>query len=334
MPYPENVNFRSGDEQEQICLSMYQIQLNRVYQIASPILENIYGIRHSTDARLRSQMPTMISKVDELLRAWQQDLPQHLDLDKNEDVTLTASSRVKMHGLQALSLQLTYDNLMIVIHRPLLADQSHWRFNARHEDAAQSQSAGNTNVTDEISFQRSLDSALRISRVQHSKRNLLALARRTHLVSFLGINLFTSSVVLFICALSDTLSDVAQEAKRGMARNLKLLKLLSGDGSLSMQCSAVLEDLVQLIVDKEKEEMLRSLPTDDDVALFVQSRRGSILREQNESLDIWPGSQAIPEAKAVQERLRGNENPSGGSESVLRQTMATLQKGIVTSSHA
>lgn len=335
--YSEDVIFAPGHEPARVCLSPYQTQLNRVYQIASPILEDIYGIRYSNDRSLRSQMPAMVSKIDQLMRAWQDELPPHLHLEKHDDISSTSSIEEKMHRLQGLSLQLTYDNLMIVIHRPLLADQSHRRCWSRKnislqpvEPAEDDPPPQTTTSAHHLGFQQCLNSALRISRVQQSKRNLVALARRTHLVSFLGMNLFTSSIVMFICALSDTLSDVAQEAKRGLARNLKVLKLLSGDGSLSMQCSIILEDLVQKIIDKEKEEMLYSLPSDDDVALFLQSRRSSYVDGHHLFASVGTSSQATrPTNDGLERAHEGNglNESLPDDESVsLKQTMASLQK--------
>jgi hypothetical protein len=84
------------------------------------------------------------------------------------------------------------------------------------------------------------------------------------------MNLFTSSVVMSICALSDTMSDIAQEAKRGMSRTLHLLKKLSTRASLPMQCSTILEDLVGLILKREKAAMLFGL----------EEGLGSTLREE------------------------------------------------------
>jgi hypothetical protein len=91
-----------------------------------------------------------------------------------------------------------------------------------------------------------------------NKPELMKLAAETHLVAFLGMNLFTSSVVMSVCALSDPLSDTAQEAKRGITRTLLVQKSLSRRTSLSMQSSVILEDIVQLILEREREEMLRS----------------------------------------------------------------------------
>ena len=286
-------------------------------------------------------MPTMVTRIGQLMRAWQNDLPTHLYLDQAVDINLGSPVKEKIHGLQALSLQLTYDNLMIVIHRPLLADQVHGSSRNQIPTPShlvnplrnQSPSVESERIHN-TSFRQCLDSALRISKVQESKRNLLALARNTHLVSFLGMNLFTSSVVLFICALSDILSNIAQEAKRGMARNLKLLKLLSGDGSLSMQCSIILEDLVQHIVDKEKEEMLCALPTDDEIATFLPTRRNSYVdnRLDTSNVDISLELSGRTNEMPQQSHEGIYKDASGGGESAMHKAMSSLHEGIVNPS--
>lgn len=334
--YFEDVNFSLERGPSLVRLSPYQIQLNTVYRIASTLLENIFGIRYSVDRELSSKMPAMVANIDELLREWHAKLPADLVLNKDNDITPIDSTETKMHRLQALSLQLTYDNLMIVIHRPLLSDQKSMWLRSQSPGGGQGQAGSPllSGVTSELAFERCLESALRVSKTRENHRNLFALARRTHLVSFVGMNLFTSSIVLFICALSDTLSDIAQEAKRGIARNLQTLRLLSGDGSLSMQCSTILEDLVQKIVDKEKEEMLRSLPTDDDAALFVPTRRSSLVH--NTLLNVGGEMAGMYENSEPASEPRGSSAitslPNGmtNGAAALQNTMASLQQGRVS----
>jgi hypothetical protein len=259
----ENIHFDRTIGPEQICLSIYQARLNEVYKIASPVIENIYGIRTTTDSRIRSMLPSMITQASHEMREWQNNLPPYLALDKLSDVSPTCSTAERMHKLQALSLQLTYDNLMIIIHRPLLADQRAGL--SRFRERVQGQAGPNEGhqelhfpaCDEDANFKECLDSALRVSRV-HNKPELIKLAAETHLVAFLGMNLFTSSVVMSVCALSDPLSDTAQEAKRGITRTLLVQKSLSRRTSLSMQTSVILEDIVQLILEREREEMLRS----------------------------------------------------------------------------
>ncbi len=266
----ESINFDRNVAQTGIYLSTYQTQLNTIYQIASPVLENIYGIRTSNDVQTRLQLSRMISTVDQSMQRWQRELPIHLAYDQIDDITDMSTTEEKLHKLQALALKLTHENLVIVINRPLLADR---RGNITpSQDVAQVQDTNsmeeprdlhNARDIENVAFKRCLGSALSISRVLNKKR-LVHLAGQTHLVSFLGINLFTASVVMFICALSDVLSNVAQEAKRGIARTLRLQKSLSPQASLSMQCSMILEDLVKLILDREREAILQSAPTYKD----------------------------------------------------------------------
>ncbi|KAG4432313.1 hypothetical protein IFR05_012192, partial [Cadophora sp. M221] len=250
----ENIHFDPSFPPALVCLSTYQYYLNHIYRIASPLLEDIYGMRTSSNLDSSSELPHMVSTANRALLEWNQDLPPHLSFDHLSDLTAHSSPEDKMHALQALSLQLTYDNLVIVIHRPLLAGQG--QGDRSTDVSGTSPGSHYSDDVREVGFKRCLGSALRISNLQR-KQNLFFLARSSHLVSFLGMNLFTASVVLFICALSDTLSDTAQEAKRGLKRTLQMQKALSNHASLSLQCSMVLEDLVQLILKREMEEMLR-----------------------------------------------------------------------------
>ena len=257
----ENMFSEPSESNEAICLSTYQTQLNHIYRIASPVLENIYGIRSSTDLGLLSRLPDMITNAASSLEEWKKALPAQLSYDLIADITDETSTKDKLHALQALSLQLTYDNIMIVLHRTLLADQRQIPSQQHITTTTTTpptfspfSSSPPTNPPDQ-NFARCLAAALSISRTQQKPR-LIALAQNTHLVSFLAMNLFTSSVVMSICALSDTMSDIAQEAKRGMSRTLHLLRKLSTRASLPMQCSTILEDLVGLILKKEKAAML------------------------------------------------------------------------------
>lgn len=326
----ENVHFDKAVGSEQICLSVYQAQLNEVYAIASPIIENIYGIRTSTDLRTRSMLPGMIAQASRLMREWQDNLPPNLSLDKMTDVSPTCSTAEKMHKLQALALQLTYDNLMIIIHRPLLADQR--ASLTRFQEHAQNQ-ARPSEVPPELhfptsngdsNFKQCLDSALRVSRVQN-KPELMKLAAETHLVAFLGMNLFTSSVVMSVCALSDPLSDTAQEAKRGITRTLLVQKSLSRRTSLSMQSSVILEDIVQLILEREREEMLRSAQSGLNHSQLSQMQQNAehLLHENPASIY---GSDMGTSPGSYSQMGTGNAVNLDSGDQVLNNSLISLQR--------
>ncbi|PVH76500.1 hypothetical protein DL98DRAFT_293115 [Cadophora sp. DSE1049] len=320
----ENIHFDPAFPPALVCLSSYQYYLNHVYRIASPLLEDIYGMRTSSNLDSSSELPQKVSIANRALLEWHQDLPPHLSFDHLNDLTAHSSPEEKMHALQALSLQLTYDNLVIVIHRPLLAGQGQ----PEHLSDGHGTSPGSQFSDDvrEVGFKRCLGSALRISNLQR-KQNLFYLARSSHLVSFLGMNLFTASVVLFICALSDTLSDTAQEAKRGLKRTLQMQKILSNHASLSLQCSMVLEDLVQLILKREMEEMLR-----DDSADMDGSFNGTVPhRDGMEGVQIGDDAQIASQGGAYSASVdtSGGHNADG---SHFTQSLLTLQRVFQDSS--
>ena len=304
-----------------VCLSSYQYYLNHVYRIASPLLEDIYGMRTSSYLDSSSELPQKVSIANRALLEWHQDLPPHLSFDHLNDLTAQSSPEEKMHALQALSLQLTYDNLVIVIHRPLLAGQGQpEQMPDGHGTSPGSQFSDDVR---EVGFKRCLGSALRISNLQR-KQNLFYLARSSHLVSFLGMNLFTASVVLFICALSDTLSDTAQEAKRGLKRTLQMQKILSNHASLSLQCSMVLEDLVQLILRREMEEMLR----DDSADMDGNFHRSAPQRQGMNGVQMGDGAQIASQAGAYPTSV----DASSGHDvdgSHFTQSLLTLQRGTI-----
>jgi len=277
--FVENVQFSGSLEPINVCLSTYQIQLNMVYQITSPVLEIIHETRDTKIQQRRSNLELLATSVNQGLQKWQGDLPTHLKFVELGDIPEGASVEEKMHKLQALALQLTHDNLVIIVNRPLLADRREQTTPLGTEFSNTSnnnQGLQRKKGVENLAFKRCLDAALSISNVV-SKSRLMHLAQRTHLISFLGINLFTASVVMFICALSDVLSNTSQEAKRGIARALRLQKTLSQNASLSMQCSAISEDLIQRVLDKEREEILQTPPHSVDAGKSHVQQRHSFI---------------------------------------------------------
>jgi hypothetical protein len=317
----ENIHFDPLLQATQVCLSTYQYRLNLVYRIASPLLEDIYGMRssHNTEG---SGLPEMVATANRALLEWQNDLPAHLVFDQLNDLTAYSTAEEKMHSLQAMSLQLTYDNLMIVLHRPMLARRGYGPAGLQ----AMSPQSHFSNDLQEASFKRCLRSALRISNLQR-KPNIFALARTTHLVAFLGMNLFTASVVLFICALSDTLSDTAQEAKRGMRRTLQMQKALSNYASLSMQCSTILEDLVQLILKKELEEMLQDHGTGEENTFNGPENGQQQLQSRHIQGEVPSNERGLQPQTYIAGFDTGLEEGSQPGGSYFKQSLRTLQQG-------
>ncbi|KAH7398141.1 fungal-specific transcription factor domain-containing protein [Pyrenochaeta sp. MPI-SDFR-AT-0127] len=274
----ESPCFNTGDPpgaEISICYSSYQRELNKLYLTASPIIEIIFGMR-AVGSNERSAGPQYLAQIMEVtarLWAWRQRLPPHLLLDLSLDCEPNQPHTLKVHRLQALSLQLTFDNLLIIFHRPLLAQQvDHLIRNQPETGQGSAQSPTSlSHVASSSHFGTSVasplsksqmssteqwwDAALRTSKVTEMPQ-LAQSATDSHLVAFLAINLFNSAIVMAVLALSDPLSDKAQEVKRTITRIFRLQEVLAKKTQLSMQSNMVLKDVIQMLLRREADAML------------------------------------------------------------------------------
>ncbi|KAK4151690.1 hypothetical protein C8A00DRAFT_16923, partial [Chaetomidium leptoderma] len=249
-----------------------------LYLIASPIIETVFGLQTvaSNQRMTGQQYSTQIMEVTERLWTWRRSLPAHLLLDLSSDCEPNHSNMSRVHRLQALALQLTFDNLLIIFYRPLIAQQvdhliknqpengqgaTHSPSNISGSYAAVSslfhaQSADSPLSTCHMSStEQWWDAALRTSKVTEMPQ-LAQLATNTHLVAFLAINLFHSGIVMAVLALSDPLSDRAQEVKRTITRIYRLQELLGKKTKLSVQSNLILKDVIHMLLRREADAML------------------------------------------------------------------------------
>lgn len=207
--------------------------------------------------------------VSRRLTDWCDQMPSSLQFKFDYDIPLEASLEQKVYRKQALALQLTYDNILIILHRPIMAQQVD---SLCRSSPASTNDGGETWPASTVSISQNsaknpnpsslIDSshqwwgaAVRISSVTKLP-NTAKLATDSHLVGFLAIILFNSAIVMVVYALSDPLSDRAQEAKRNLTRILRLENLLGKRSSLSRQSGVILQDIIQLLLDRETEAML------------------------------------------------------------------------------
>ncbi|KAI4620075.1 hypothetical protein J4E89_004360 [Alternaria sp. Ai002NY15] len=313
-----------------ICYSSYQRELNKLYLIASPIIETIFGMRAVGPNERPSgpQYTDQITDVTEKLWAWRRRLPPHLLLDMAADCSMDQSRTARVHQLQALSLQLTFDNLLIIFNRPLIAKQVDHLIRTQpesgHGNALSPASLTNTespfhavhgssplNRSHMSSTEQWWDAALRTSKVTELPR-LSQLATDSHLVAFLAINLFNSAIVMAVLALSDPLSDRAQEVKRTITRIFRLQELLGKKTQLSMQSNAVLKDVIQMLLRREADaifgesDVTRShtgtaqMSVEDTLRLPTQLPSSGHNRQQQSTVDSM---QRVHESMASVQRV-------------------------------
>jgi hypothetical protein len=276
---PHFQNIHDTSRETSICFSSYQRELSKLYLLASPLIEIIFGIRTSQSAsqEQRRKYHCLVNDVSHRLENWRQSLPAHLAVEFEYDVDPDSPTSLKVHRLQALALGLTFDSLIIILHRPFLTQQvdllSKTSLSNIQSTATANPQPARINLNSLTSEESPAELPLlsTVSSAEHwwnaavwtSKitelPQLAQLATDSHLVAFLAINLFNCAVVMVVCALSDLLSNKAQEAKRYITRIYRLQEILGRCSTLPMQSSTVLRDLIRMLLQQEEGAMLASL---------------------------------------------------------------------------
>lgn len=351
----EDICFAEATDSEAsrlICFSAYQRELNKLYIVASPIIESIYGTRlgQHPNGTEEDAYATLAQSITERLWTWQRALPPYLMLDMSQDCRLDMTPGSKAHCLQSLALQLTFDSLLVILHRPFLTLQidslheghPHSATDSTVQSAFGSSSATYPSVSPSLgtpatdaqtsSPQEWWNAAVRTSRVTELPQ-LAQLATDSHLVAFLAINLFNAAIVMVVMALSDPLSDRAQEVKRTITRIFRLQQLLGRRSKLSMQSSIVLRNVIHLLLRREAEAIL-------DPVGFTQLFDGSdtatqVIPHSTSFLSVKE-TLSLPVNVPLSSDIRNpefQEHAGLDRASRLNKSLATVQRGADAAFH-
>jgi hypothetical protein len=256
------------------CFSTYQRELNKLYMIASPAIKRVYSAQQTVEHSQARDYHSLIEDVTRRLWQWRVELPGSMSLDLSQDCPATLSLGDKAHYLQSLSLHLTFDSLLIILHRPFLRRQlsvlqhhglsgdnglgvSSLAASAPPNTSGQSRASSEDVLepANDSSQQQWWNAAVRTSKVIELPQ-LAQFASDGHLVAFMAINLFNAAIVMVVLSLSDPLTNRAQEAKRAIARIYRLQATLGARSTLSKQSSSILRSLVNLMMRRESEAIL------------------------------------------------------------------------------
>lgn len=140
--------------------------------------------------------------------------------------------------MQALNLQLTYNNLQIILHRTAA-----FQYNDKECKFRSSNTKNNT------SLQQLLDSAMDISELYKYSSTLHA-SRRTHADMHIGITLFTAGVVLCAICLSQPITAISSRAKTGVMHIIRMCRNASSSNQhlVSTQSLSILDSLVTVVL--------------------------------------------------------------------------------------
>ncbi|KFY76843.1 hypothetical protein V499_03621 [Pseudogymnoascus sp. VKM F-103] len=260
-PHPDlhSVEQLDNGRVEAVTTFSYQRFKFKLYSIASPILD-VNFIKGGNAA----QVIEKIQSLHERLLTWHESLPDELLLKRESSWSQQPADTIrKTFRLQALALQLAYDNLQILLHRPLLQFNSQLLRQSQIEilktplgenDASHDPNSPSPR-TFAISKAQCWESALRTANIV-DHLDVLRAVKDTHAAAYIGIQLFTAGIMLSLMALSQPLLSQAQEGKMALARVICITKALGHRTLLSAQSGKILEALVSVIMSNEIKELL------------------------------------------------------------------------------
>ncbi|KAG5660835.1 hypothetical protein KAF25_002478 [Fusarium avenaceum] len=262
-----NSTERVGESSYPVTTFSYQRYKFILYMIAARVMRDIY---FENSSKSLTSVSHTIRSISRDLESWFQSLPPELkhpgdDISEfviQQDQDPVTSNTVRIFRLQAMALQLAYDNIQILLHRPSLqlplglCSPPHAVHGMRSTDASnvQGKTVNNSNAcavdsaTLALSKAQCYKSAVRIACLNAS---IVEQARHTHAASYIGIQLFTAGMVLSIVALSAPLSSEAQQAKRAIGRIVSTTASVGNKSLLSTQSQQILRRLVRLVLEKE-----------------------------------------------------------------------------------
>jgi hypothetical protein len=234
------------------------------------MLENTMFYKESSVAKIYEK----VMNIHQRLIDWFARLPPELQLNPSNPIIPGPKDSVEtVFSLQALALQLAYDNIQILLHKPMFSFHGTTPRRVANQDNRIPGDSNNSPATDAmsggfgtpsnvrdptaISKMQCWESAVRTSRLIHQEQ-ILDIATKTHAVSYVGIHLFTSGMVLSMVALSRPLSSQAQDAKMAISHILQMMKRLENRTLLSRQSAKVLEAVVKVILSKEMNRIFGS----------------------------------------------------------------------------
>ncbi|RBQ86239.1 hypothetical protein FVER53263_20294 [Fusarium verticillioides] len=334
--------------------SPYQTQLTTLYLLASPALKTIFGSISAQPAgqHFDTEYRSLVRDVTQKLLTWRRDLPSFLSLDQNRDYAPNNTQRgIRAHHLQSLSLQLTFDNVLIVLHRPFLARKienlsiqtpgSLPGFDGSssgqpmpphvpsHCSTSPSHSGQSPGYEANASSEHWWSAAVRTARITELP-HLTQLATDSHLIAFMAMNLFHAAIVLTLVALSEPLSDPAQAVKRTITRVFQLQEMLGQQSALASQSSTVLKNLIFLLLRREGEAMLGPAAPKPGLNNNTQTRHHRVTADTDRSTIPIEHSLRLPLEAALNADKQANRT-TGSDLSIaqrLNQSLVSVQQVI------
>lgn len=288
-------------------LLCYKYLMSKLSILIKDVLTGLYGLGSHGGTPGRpgglSSLQNLIRKVSELdsrLQRWNAEIPDPLRL--NNPTTSSASTynsveemdrdigasglhfEYHIYQLQALSLELAYENARILIHRPLLTYKM-----VRQVDHNIDRTMANPTPNP---FQRSMqacrDAALKTSEL--GMTHIFSLAADTYAASFLSIHIFTAGLTLCILSSIEPLTPQSYQSKVGLRQLINMQAHLKSRSrsSLAIQGSDILKRLTRLVMEKEFKDITSSEAEVVPLVNQAADLDSSVPRDMPENLNEYP----------------------------------------------
>ncbi|KAF4427469.1 transcriptional regulatory [Fusarium acutatum] len=179
-----------------------------------------------------------VETIHQRMLQWRHELPAILTLSGQEQSM--DPSVVRPTEIHALSLQLTYDNLQIILHRTAVFNNI--------KDISDISPKSSTSL--QQIFTSAIDTS-ELSRHPH----ILDACRRTHADVHIGMTMFTAGVVLCAICLSQPLTEMGSRAKMAVMHITRMCRETTAgfySGQLvSEQSLGIIDSLVEVMLRKE-----------------------------------------------------------------------------------
>lgn len=326
-----------------LCFSKYQRELNQLYIIASPAIDRMFRVR---EARTPIGVQNYLNLVDDVttkMRQWWQRLPEIFCRCMDQDYSASLTAVERAYKLQALSLCLTYDSILIIILCPFWEKQLNILQNhaggglgvvgLEEENSREptprsrdSDSVGPMNMSSRGQWWEAASRTCMLTELPQ----LAELASFSHLSAFMAINLYNAAVVLVVVSLSEPFSTRAQQAKQSIGRVYRLQQSLGGRVKLAQKSAQVLRKLVILLLRHEGDAILKPsvVPTERTTPQVEPSVPASQVSLRN-ALNVHHTSANISHGEQM-----GSVPGSWANAYNLEDSLACVQQGKYAHKHS
>lgn len=326
-PLLNSLEYTATNHPSRVTLGTYQRYKFELYTIASSIIGSIYNLDSPKSGDVRHQAAVINTKLVD----WFEKLPAELRLKNDSEIHMDNLSSTELEvyrlfELQALVLQLAYDNIQIVLHRPFL------RYNGQLIMGRDPRSPENQPT----SFDQCKHCARRTCSILPRYAPVLLAAKNTHAVAYIAMQNFTAGVTLGMVALSDPGSAQSQDAKKGVANSISLQKNLAASSIVPSQTVKVLEGLFHLIFQREMRAFLDGPPF-DMTTVYSPNPEGDLAARIAQEGQISNrvgrlGNERFSSAELSQDRNNTDYSPehlnAGGRLQVASETETTAGPGV------